>query len=110
MKRSTLWIAVALFAALTAISVSAQSQSQSLGDVARKQRQKKYENQVATKVYTNDNLPPDNSMKDGSTDDAKPADSAETSKSDDNASGDTADKSADGSKKPEPGSVEEFKK
>jgi len=114
MKRSILWIMVALFATVVAVSAQAQSpaQSQSLGDLARKQRQKKYENQVATKVYTNDNLPPDNSMKDGSSDDAKPADSAGSSKSDDSASEDSADKdkSADGSKKPAPGSVEEFKK
>src|SRR5581483_5915112 len=98
MKRSMLWIMVAIFGAVVAISAHAQSQAQtqSLGDLARKQRQKKYEKQVATKVYTNDNLPPDNSMKDGSTDDAKPADSTDNPKSDDNASGDTAEKSADG--------------
>lgn len=114
MKRSTIWIMIALFAGITAATTLAQSQSQSLADVARKQRQQKYEKQVATKVYTNDNLPPDNDMKDDSSSDAsKPADCAGCAQADDSANSEAADKdkdkAADGSKKPAPGSIEEYK-
>ncbi len=117
MKRTSIWLMVACFAALTAATALAQSQSQpeALGDVAREQRKKKYEKPVATKVYTDDNLPRDNSMKgaekapdaksdanDGGSSDAKPADASSGDKS--------ADKAANAANKPAPGSVEEFKK
>jgi len=111
MKRSTIWIMIALFAGITAASALAQSQS--LGDVARKQRQQKYEKQVATKVYTNDNLPGATMKDDSATSETKPpADCADCAKSDDNSSAVAKDKdkaAADGSKKPAPGSVEEYK-
>jgi hypothetical protein len=104
MKRISMWVVVALFVQLGATVAFAQS----LGDVAREQRKKKYEKRAATKVYTDENLPVSNAAKTESPD-SKPADCPDCT-SGDNAAPDpnTAEKQTVAGK-PAPGSVEEYK-
>lgn len=103
MKRISLWVVIALFVQLAATIALAQS----LGDVAREQRKKKYEKRAATKVYTDENLPASNAMKTESPE-SKPADCPDCA-SGENATGDAAEKQAVDAGKPAPGSVEEYK-
>ncbi len=117
MKRTSIWLTVAVFAAFTAATALAQSQSETLGDIAREQRKKKYEKPVASKVYTDDNLPSDSATKEREKAGQAKADpdcagcSAADANSKDASSGDkSGDKAADAAKKPAPGSVEEFTK
>jgi len=97
MKRINVWVVLAVFAAMTAGMAVAQS----LGDVAREQRKKKADKPVPTKVYTDDDIPSDNRLKD------KPAEApANTAASPD---AKNADAKAAADKKPAPGSVDEYK-
>jgi polyhydroxyalkanoate synthesis regulator phasin len=97
MKRINVWVVLAVFAAMTAGMAVAQS----LGDVAREQRKKKADKPVPTKVYTDDDIPSDNRLKD------KPAEApANPAASPD---GKNPDAKAAGDKKPAPGSVDEYK-
>ena len=100
MKRMNLWVVFTMFAAMTASIAVAQS----LGDVAREQRKKKTEHPAPTKVYTDDNLPSDNRMK--NTPAAEPANNPSPSTAPD---AKTADANATGEKKAAPGSVDEYK-
>lgn len=98
MKRINVWVVLAVFAAMTAGMAVAQS----LGDVAREQRKKKADKPVPTKVYTDDDIPSENRLKQNVAEAPAPKPSA--SPDDKN-----PDAKAAGDKKPAPGSVEEYK-
>jgi len=102
MKRISLWVVLALFVQITAGIAFAQS----LGDVAREQRKKKSQRPAPAKVYTDDNIPSDNQMKEQPAEATAPAACADCAA----AQGDNPDqKAADSTGKAKPGSVEEFK-
>lgn len=96
MKRISMWVVLGLVLQMAASIAVAQS----LGDVARAQRKKKAEHPAPTKVYTDDNLPSDNQVKEKpATEPSAPASSADEKKADANTPAD---------KKAAPGSVEEY--
>lgn len=97
MKRINVWVVLAAFIAMTAGIVVAQS----LGDIARQQRKQKADKPAPTKVYTDDDIPSENRMKEKAAEaPANPAASPDEK---------TPDAKAAAEKKAAPGSVEEYK-